>query len=54
MAKMEFAKVEIRPAADGLMFAIADGKALGTVETDADGKLFIRPYPHCFKAAPNG
>lgn len=46
MAMPEFAELTLRAVRDTLTVWV-DGKALGTIETDKDGKVLIRPYEKC-------
>ena len=46
MAMPEFAELSLRVRGDELTVWV-EGKALGTVETDKDGKVLIRPYQKC-------
>lgn len=50
----ETAVLEFRAlAGHGKIAAYVDGKALGTVRTDADGKVLIEPYIPCFRKPTN-
>ena len=49
MGKPEYARVELRPTHPGGLFAWIDGKVLGEVFTDPDGRVCVRLSVHSLK-----
>lgn len=49
MGKPDFAKVELTAIQPGVLTAWVDGKVLGAVFTDADGRVCVRLHGECMK-----
>lgn len=49
MAKPDFAKVELTAIQPGVLIAWVDGKVLGAVFTDAEGRVCVQISGNCLK-----